>query len=66
VMMRYEKELKANEKRMEYMNKIETHFKQNQSDQEKLDKLIIRISEFIDKLKQDAPGKKTPKPLNAM
>lgn len=45
------------------MNKLETHFKQNQNDAEKLEKVVARISEFIDKLKQDAPVKKLPKEL---
>jgi hypothetical protein len=56
--MRYETELKANSKRQEYMTKLETHFQQNQNDMEKLEKIITRVGEFIDKLKQDAPTKK--------
>lgn len=51
IVHRYEKELKANEKRQEYMAKIETHFKAISSDADKLEKLSTRITEFIDKLK---------------
>jgi len=59
--MRYDKELKANQKKQEYMTKLEAHFKQNQNDADKLEKVITRISEFIDKLKQDGPAKKVVK-----
>jgi hypothetical protein len=59
--MRYDKELKANHKKQEYMTKLEAHFKQNQNDADKLEKVITRISEFIDKLKQDGPVKKAVK-----
>jgi hypothetical protein len=51
IVHRYDKELWANVKRQEYMQKIEGHFKLVASDPEKLEKLSIRISEFIDKLK---------------
>jgi len=55
---RYGQELKANEKRQEYMQKMEDHFKKIKNDKDKLEKLVVRIGEFIDKLKQDAPSKK--------
>lgn len=51
ITQRYDKELKANEKRQEYMLKMENHFKAISTDADKLEKLSTRITEFIDKLK---------------